>query len=217
MKKIFLILPLFFWGVGCGTSYRVGLNGYSASGVDLQLPNNSSISVVADANAPNPLLEKEVASKIKKLLNKKGYNYAPIGKPNFYLFFEYGIDSGKSKTGALPMYQAGGTATASTFYSYGGSSYSTIQTPGYTTYVPYSYTVYTRWLKLSLFDNSLMERKSDPLWIGTITSSGRSSDLREVINYMLVCAFDHFGEDTKKRIIRQLSADDKRAKALTGD
>ena len=157
MKKIFLILPLIFCGFGCGTSYyQVGINGYSASGVDLQLPYTSSISVLADANAPNPLLEKEVASKIQKLLNEKGYSYAPIGKANFYLFFEYGIDSGKSKTGALPMYQAGGTATASTFDSYGGSSYSTIQTPGYTTYVPYSYTAYTRWLKLSLFDSSSM-------------------------------------------------------------
>ncbi len=115
-------------------------------------------------------------------------------------------------TDALPMYQAGGT-----FNSYGGFPYSTIRTPGYTTYVPYSYTVYTRWLKLSLFDSSFIEHKVDPLWIGTITSSGRSSDLREVLNYMLVCAFDHFGENTKKQIITELPADDKRVKALIGE
>ena len=101
-----------------------------------------------------------------------------------------------------------------TFSSYGGSSYSTIQTPGYTTYIPYSYTVFTRQLKLFLFDNSVMERKVDPLWIGTITSTGTSSDLREVINYMLVCAFDHFEENTKKRINITLIKGDKRAKAL---
>ena len=217
MKKIFLILPLFFGVLGCGPSYRVGLNGYSASGVDLQLPHTSSISVVADTNAPNPLLEKEIASKIQKLLNEKGYAQAPIDRANFYLFFEYGIDSGRTKTGAMPMYHPGGTATVNTFHSYGGSSYSTIQTPGYTTYVPYSRTVYTRWLNLLLYDKRVMEYKVEPVWIGTITSSGRSSDLREMINYMLVCAFDHFGENTKKRIIRQVSADDKRAKALMGN
>ena len=217
MKKVLLILPFVFCVFGCGTSYQVGINGYSASGEDLQLLQTSSICVVADTNAPNPLLDKEIANKIQKLLNQKGYSHAPVDKANLYLFFEYGIDSGERMTGALPMYQGGGTATASTFYSYGGSSYSTVQTPGYTTYVPYSYTVYTRWLKLSLFDSSFIEHKVDPLWIGTITSSGRSSDLREVINYMLVCAFDHFGENTKKQIIIKLPADDKRVKALTGE
>jgi len=217
MKKIFLVLPLISFCSGCGTYYRIGLNGYSASGVDLQLPQTSSISVVADSNVPNPLFEKEIANKIQKLLNEKGYAQAFTDRANFYLFFEYGIDSGKTKTGAMPMYHVGGTATVNTFNSYGGSSYSTIQTPGYTTYVPYSHTDYTRWLKLSLFDSSLTERKSDPIWIGTITSSGRNSDLREVINYMLVYAFDHFGENTKKMIITELRVGDKRATALMGE
>jgi len=202
MKKLVLILPLFFCGFGCST-YQVGINGYSASGADLELPQNSSISVVADTNAPNPLFEKEVASKIQKILNEKGYSCAHVGKADFYLFFEYGVSSGENKTGVRPIYHVGGTAT-----------YSTIQTPGYTTYVPYSYTVFTRQLKLFLFDNSVMERKVDPLWSGTITSTGTSSDLREVINYMLVCAFDHFGENTKKRINITLIKGDKRAKAL---
>jgi len=219
MKSMFWMLPLVFCGFGCGPSlhYVVGTNGYTSSGLNLHLPQTSSISVVADVNAPNPLLEKEVATKIQTLLTDRGYRNAPISEGNFYLTFEYGVDSGESKTGALPMYQAGGIATGRTFDSYGGSSYSTIQTPGYITYVPYSYTAHKRWLTLSLYDRSPAESKAEPLWIGTITSNGTSSDLRDVINYMLVVGFDHFGENTKKQIITELSGADKRVKTLTSE
>ena len=37
------------------------------------------------------------------------------------------------------------------------------------------------------------------IWMGKTVSSGRSSDLREVIDYLLVGTFRYFGQDTGKQ------------------
>lgn len=203
-----------FLGLGCAR-YEVGVNAFSATGAPLQIPQASSICIVKDANAPNPILQKEIAQKIQKLLNTEGYSIE-TDKADYYLCFEYGIGSGRTVTGAMPIHQPGGTATANTYSSYGGSSHSTIQMPGYTTWVPYSRTVYTRWLVLKLMDGASYRSglTTNPLWIAEVTSTGRSSDLREIINYMLVPAFDHFGENTGKRVDTVILGPDKRVKAL---
>lgn len=216
MKKILIILPIIYLSTGC-THYKVGVNGFTPTGTTLQIPQYSSVYVVKDSNAPNPIFEKEIAEKIQKFLNSRGHSVAAYDKANFYLLFQYAIDSGRTKTGVMPVYQPGGTATMNTFSSYGGMSYSTIQTPGYTTYVPYTKTTYTRWLTLNLIDGTAYResKKVEPLWIGEVTSSGSCSDLREVINYMLIAAFEHFGENTKKRVTETLLSSDKRAKLLT--
>jgi len=209
------VLPLICLSTGC-TRFEVRVNGFTPTGTALQLPPHSSIAVAEDPNAQNPIFEKEIAGKIQKLLNSKGYATPPFEKANFYLTFQYGIDSGRTVTGAMPMYHAGGTATASTFHSGGGYSYSTIQTPGYTTYMPYSRTAYARGLVLYLIDAKKYQetQKIEHVWIGEVVSSGSSSDLRHVINYMLVAAFEHFGENTNKRIREIFLEGDERVKLL---
>ena len=214
MKKALIVLLFAAFGSGC-TQYHIGVSGFTPTEATLQIPQYSSIYVVEDSNAVNPLLEKEIAAKIQKILNTKEYTPA-TDEPDYYLLFTYGIDSGRTVTGTMPIYQRGGTATATTFDSYGGSSWSTIDIPGHTTYIPYSKTIYTRWLVLKLIDgNSYRDsQKIEPVWMGVATSGGSSSDLRKVINYMLVAAFEHFGEDTGKRIKKVLLGIDKRAKLL---
>jgi len=216
MKGLIIVLGLLFC-LGC-TSYQVGVNGFSTTGDTLQIPRVSSICVVKDSNTPNPILEKEIGMKIQRLLNSKGYSIE-THKADYYLLFEYGIDSGRTVTGTTPVYHSGGTATAHRFGSYGGSSFTTIQAPGYTTYVPYSKTVYTRWLVLKLIDGNdyRSSQKIEPLWIGEVTSTGSSSDLRKVINYMLIPAFEHFGANTGERLYKEIFKGDKRVKALVQD
>lgn len=215
MKKVLMVLPLICLSTGC-TQYHVGINGFTPTGTTLQISQYSSIYVVKDANTPNPILEKEIAEKIQKLLNTKGYGVAAPDKANYYVLFRYGIDSGQTVTETVPIYHPGGTATMNTFGSYGGFSHSTMQMSGYTTYVPYSKTVYTRWLQLRLIEANTYRtsKEIEPLWIAEITSSGRSSDLRDVINYMLIPAFEHFGENTGKRIKEVILGGDERAKLL---
>lgn len=204
MKTSLFSLPLICLSLGCAAPYNVGVNGYSSSGQTLQIHQESSIYVVADSNAPNPILKKEIGMKIQKLLNKKGYSIG-TDEANYYLLFDYGMNSGQTVTDIFPIYYPG------VYYDYSFSgAYS------YTTHVPYSIVIYTRWLVLRLIDGKdyRTSRKAEPLWIGEVTSAGPSSDLRELINYMLIAAFEHFGENTGKRVNEVFLEDDERIKLL---
>ncbi len=201
--------------MGCGASYSVEINGYAASGQSLQIPEAASICVVTDGNAPNPILEKEVGVKIEKLLTEKGYNVGR-DKADYFLRFSYGIDAGRTVTEAIPIHHP---------MFYDEYPFSGFYGHGYTTYMPYSEVIHTRWLVLKLFGGYPDEASKDaqpatptagkPLWIGEVTSAGTSSDLRELLNYMLVAAFEHFAEDTRRQIPTVISRDDERALRLT--
>jgi len=206
MKMCLFSLPLICLSLGCAVSFNVGVNGYSSSGQALQIQQESSIYVVADSNATNPILKKEIGMKIQKLLNKKGYSIG-TDNANYYLLFDYGMNSGQTVTDTIGIYHPG------VYCEYLSSG---IYRHSYTTYVPYSTVVYTRWLVLRLIDGEAYRasQKAKPLWIGEVMSAGPSSDLRELINYMLIAAFEHFGEDTGKRVNKVFLEDDERVKLL---
>jgi len=208
MRLYLFSLAMICLCVGCGASYQVEINGYSAPGQRLQIPDAASITVVADSNVPNPILQKEVAAKIEKLLSENGYHVGQE-KADFYLLFDYGIDAGRTVTDAVPIYHP---------MFYDEYPFSGFYWHGYTTYMPYSEVLHTRWLILKLIEGSAYRasRNAEPAWIGEITSVGTSSDLRELLNYMLVAAFEHFGEDTRRQISTAISADDERVLLLAG-
>lgn len=202
MKTVFVFLLLICLSTGC-SRIEVRVNGFTSTGIALQVPTHTSITVVEDPNAQNPIFEKEIAGKIQKLLSSKGYSVPSSEKTEYNLTFNYGIDSGRTIVGAMPVYHPVGTA----YTSYG---------VGYTTYMPYSHTFYTKWLILYLTDAKKFKetRKIEHVWIGEVISSGSSTDLRSVINYMLVAAFEHFGDNTKKQIRKIIPGDDERVKLL---
>lgn len=194
--------------MGCGTSYSVDINGYAASGQSLQIPEGASICVVTDSNAPNPILEKEIGVKIEKLLTEKGYKVGR-DKADYFLRFSYGIDAGRTVTEAIPVHNP---------MFYDEYPFSGFYGRGYTTYMPYSEVIHTRWLVLKLFEGQAhgpAPTNAKPLWIGEVTSAGTSSDLRELLNYMLVAAFEHFGQDTRRQISTAISPGDERVLRLT--
>lgn len=193
--------------MGCGASYSVDINGYAASGQSLEIPQAASICVVTDGNAPNPILEKEIGVKIEKLLTEKGYSVSQ-DKADYFLRFSYGIDAGRTVTEAIPVHHP---------MFYDEYPFSGFYGHGYTTYMPYSEVIHTRWLVLRLYEGppDKASRAAKPLWIGEVTSAGTSSDLRELLNYMLVAAFEHFAEDTRKQISTNISPNDERVLQLT--
>jgi len=206
MKACLILLPMMFIGLGCAASYRVGVNGYSSTGQSLSIPDGSSFAVVADSNVPNPIFQKEVRAKIRNILADMGYA-GDAEKPDYYLQFDYGIDSGRTITDAIPIYHRG------YYYEH---PFSPFYSHGYTTYMPYSSVVYTRWLVLKLFDGKTYTKSPDaePLWICEVVSTGGSSDLRDTINYLLVAAFEHFGRDTGRQIVEVVHRDDERVQAI---
>ncbi len=117
------------------------------------------------------------------------------------------MSSGQNVTKTFPIYHSGVYCDYPFSYGYGY---------GYTTYVPYSTVVYTRWLVLRLIDGIAYRtsQKAKPIWIGEVTSAGTSSDLRKLINYMLIAALEHFGQDTGKRVNELFFEDDERIKLL---
>lgn len=208
MRLCLLALAAICSCAGCGASYRLEINGYSGAGRSLQIPDAASIAVVTDSNAPNPILEKEVATKIEKLLAENGYRVGQK-EADFYLLFDYGIDAGRTVTDAVPIHRP-------VFYD--DYPFSGFYWHGYTTYMPYSEVLHTRWLILKLIEGQAhrASRQAEPVWIGEITSVGTSSDLRELLNYMLVAAFEHFAEDTGRQISVAIPADDERVHLLAG-
>ncbi len=100
------------------------------------------------------------------------------------------------------------------------SADSTIHIPGATYSVPYSETIFGHWLTFYLYDAAPAEDASNPnkpLWIGEISCHTHSSDLREIISPMLVAAFEHFGQNTHKRIRETIKITDRRLKQLNSD
>ena len=207
MKLYLLSLPLLFLSLGCAASYNVAVNGYSATGQAVRIPDGAAISVVTDSNVPNPILEKEVAAKIEKLLAMHGYTTG-AEKPDYYLLFDYGIDAGRTVTDIIPIHHPG-------FYR--PYPYSSVRWFGYTTYVPYSDVIHTRWLTLKLVGGQAYttSRRAEPVWIGEVASAGMSSDLRALMNYMLIAAFEHFAQDTQRQVTEYINKNDERVWLLT--
>ena len=209
MKLYLLSLPVMFLSLGCSASYSVAVNGYSATNQAVRIPQAASISVVTDSNVPNPILEKEVAAKIEILLAEQGYD-TENDEPDYYLLFDYGIDAGRTVTDVIPIHHPG-------FYH--PYPFSSMRWYGYTTYMSHSEVIHTRWLALRLVEGNayrVSERAAEPVWIGEIASAGMSSDLRELINYMLIAAFEHFAEDTHRQITEIIPKNDERVWLLTG-
>jgi hypothetical protein len=58
--------------------------------------------------------------------------------------------------------------------------------------------------------------KSRTLLVGEARSTGISSDLREVLNPLLIAAFEQFGKNTSKAVPNNVSQMDPRFKELKG-
>jgi hypothetical protein len=72
MRLLLKFILVAFWAIlisGC-TTYKINVNGYLNSDCPLDLQPESSFYVVPNPSASNPLLEKEVASKISKILQE---------------------------------------------------------------------------------------------------------------------------------------------------
>jgi hypothetical protein len=154
-------------------------------------------------NAGNPLLEKEVATKIGRLLEQQGYRSSSPEKADFRLTFSYGMDRGPVRIESIRRPQTVRTYDPDKTTT----SYSTVDT-----YQPVSIQYFVRSLAVRVFDARKLRESGDAevVWAADTLSEGTSADLRETLNYLLVATFEHFGQDTGKAIRMELTPGDSR-------
>ncbi len=153
----------------------------------------------------NVLFVNEVKDKLADLLLENGYSIADKEQADYYLFFNFGLDS-SNKTVSVPYYIPGETKTTSgSVYSSDGinTSYQdqTISSGTYV-YAPVEVTVYNRHITMEVYDAFTYRnsKKPEQLWHIVATSSGDSSDLRLIMDYLLKTVAKNFGKDTKQTI-----------------
>jgi hypothetical protein len=221
MKKfpgLFLLALLSVALIGCALArtYRVQVNGYTEEAAVAPFAVGVSFFVVENQEAANPLLEKEVKVKLDKLLEKHGYFLAPYEQAEYCLLFTYGMGAPQTVAVAEPSWGIG--VGFGTGYWGPGAGYG-FYWPGCGPYPYYVETqaFYDRWLRLTVVEGKQYRatgKKAQALWVGEARSSGTSSDLREVLNPLLLAAFEQFGKNTRKAVPTTIKQNDSRLMEL---
>ena len=206
MNKVYSILVIILiCNAGCTTTYVVRVNGFSE--IEEPIKDKSSIYVTVDPNSQNPIFDNQIKAKIEILLKSHGYVPAPdVEQADYRLAFRAGLDS-QRVTGYTPLHRP--------FMGFhnrfrGGYNF------GYTTYVPYSETIYDQWLIMKVFSvgRTAASEAGQVVWIGEAMTGTSDADLRRVVNYLLVAGFEFFGVDTKRQMVLKISPEDPRITQL---
>ena len=220
MKKY---LGLFLLGLlgaavfGCASAitYQVQMNGYTDNAALAPFVPGASFYVIENKEAQNPLLDQEVKAKIDKLLEQYGYPLVSRDEADYYLFFSYGLGAPQSVSVNVPSWGVGiGFGTG---YCGPGAAYG-FYWPGYCPYYTETQALYNRWLRLKVVEGKYYREtgKSHTVWVGEARSTGTSSDLREVLNPLLIAAFKQFGKNTSKAVSTNVNQKDPRFQELEG-
>jgi hypothetical protein len=199
---------------GCSSvTYNIKVNGYTDPGAPAQFNPGDSFYVIENQEAKNPLLEKEIKEKINKLLLTHGYPVTTPEKANYLLFFAYGMGEPRSVSVATPDYF--GSIGWGMGYGWGGPAFS-IGVP-YGGYGVNTTTLYDRWLLIKVVKGPAhpAQKTAPPVWVGEARSVGASSDLRVVLNYLLVADFREFGKNTGKAVTMEIDAQNPEVGSLT--
>ncbi|MFW6113104.1 MAG: DUF4136 domain-containing protein [Thermodesulfobacteriota bacterium] len=217
MKKI---LSLFLLGLvslalfGCASArtYRVQVNGYTERYAAAPFSPGAKFFVKENPEADNPLLEKEVKAKLERLLRQHGYLLVPYEQAQYVLLFAYGMGAPETVAVAVPDWSVGvgfgtgywGPGAGYGFYGPGW---------GWGPYYTETQAIYNRWLRLTVVEGQAYGaagKAATPVWVGEARSSGTSTDLREVLNALLVAAFEQFGRNTRKAVPIPIKSNDPR-------
>jgi len=225
MQKLIGFLAAIVIGLslsGCSTvsTFTIKVNGYTDPGTTGQLKPGDSFCVIENQEAKNPLLEKEIKEKINKLLLTHGYPTTTFEKADYFLFFAYGMGEPRSAGAAAPDYY--GSLGWGWGGGYGWGGWGGWGGPSVAIGIPWggsatSATLYERWLLIKVVPASAYRARQDapPVWVGEARSVGVSSDLRMVLNYLLVADFKEFGKNTGQAVPMEIDAENPEVYSLT--
>jgi hypothetical protein len=194
MSRAYTLLMVSLVGLaGCTDSYIVHVNGFAEP--KNQIPANARIFVAANPESPNPLYDNEIKVKITKLLSSRGFS--PVDDPcsEYLLTFQTGLISHLVQD---ESYAGGGAG-------YVGRHHVIIN-GGY--YVPYIRTEWDQWLQIKVL------RGDKVIWVGEASTSKYYTEKRRGIDYLLVGAFDFFGQNTRNLRTIEITVKDRRIAAL---
>jgi hypothetical protein len=209
-----LVIGLWLSGCSSVSTYTIKVNGYTDPGTPGLIKPGGFFCVIENQDAKNPLLDKEIKEKINKLLITHGYPTTTFEKADYYLFFGYGMGEPRSVSVATPDYFGSFGWGWGGGYSWGG--------PAVSVGIPWggsvdSATLFDRWLLIKVVEGPAYrtQKTSPPVWVGEARSVGASSDLRQVLNYLLVANFKEFGKNTGKAVTVTIDADNPEVYSLT--
>lgn len=220
MKKflgllLLVLISAALFGCASTRTYRVQVNGYTEEFAAAPFSPGATFFVVENQEAANPLLEKEVKAKLEQLLRKHGYLLVPYDQAQYLLRFAYGMGAPETVSVVVPDWSIG--VGFGTGYWGPGAGYG-FYWPGWGwgPYYTETQAIYNRWLRLTVVEGKPYRAtgKSTPVWVGEARSSGTSSDLREVLNPLLVAAFEQFGRNTRKAVPTPIKQNDPRVTEL---
>lgn len=214
LKYYLVVLFVVSATIGCSSTYYVvGVDSYTAENPSA-LETKNLVYVYQNPEADNVMLEREVAKKIEHMLINEGYNITRnLEEADILVNFSYGIGEPRMVTTTGFIYKPGQRTTVT---NADGEVVATARSSGTSQAVSRDQTVFDRYLMLMAFDlNDLPNESVDSaLWQSIIESSGSSSDLRKVLNYLIVASFEEFGINTGERKIYRISENDRRVRQL---
>lgn len=201
--------------IGCASAqYKVRINSFTAASVE-QLSPPATIAVVPSASSGNALFADEVRRKAESLLRDEGYRVAAPEDADILVFAVFGMGQPRTESQTIPLYSPDGTTVDQK-----GNVTVIGREAGSWSMLTRSVTQHDRWMMIAAADaapfhtENLAAEDIRWLWISEVISSGRSSDLRKVIDYMLVPAMEWFGKSTGEIVSVQLDENDGRVVRL---
>jgi hypothetical protein len=221
LPRVIAVMVLAFL-CSCARHYSISVDTYADKQfIPAGFKPGSSFAIFP-AKEENPMFSKEVSQKIAQILKDRGYRVESANKADYVLIFNSGITSTTTKIN-VPRYIPGQTqSTSGTVYGnrgYAGSYSEKTQSSGTTVYVPQDYTFFTRGVAIYVYDAEMYRKheKEEQVWSGMAISSGENSDLRDVIDYLLVSVFSYFGDNTKKNVKISMAEDDEKVHKLRAE
>jgi hypothetical protein len=215
-----IVIGLWLSGCSSVTTYTIKVNGYTDPGAPSLVKPGGSFFVMENQEAKNPLLEKEIKTKINHLLVTRGYALTTFEKADYHLFFAYGMGEPRSVGAAAPDYY--GSIGWGWGGGYGWGGWGGWGGPSVSVGIPWgsfadTATLYDRWLLIKVVEGPAhrAQKTAPPVWVGEARSVGASSDLRVVLNYLLVADFREFGKNTGKAVTMEIDAQNPEVGSLT--
>jgi hypothetical protein len=214
-KMTWILIAAAAFLTGCAPAYRVHVNTFSE--LPAPIAPATPIYVSVDPAGQNPILRRQIASRIQVLLEGDGYR--PVETPEaaaFVLTFEVGVD-----TERIMQYAPAARPYGAFHYGLGrpygrrfGVGF------GYTAYGPHIQTTYSHWLRMRLYDATGPEPRPPDhrtLWVGEAVVGTNDPDLRDAVNYLLVGAMEYFGTDTRQWTAVRIRRDDPRLLGIAAE